>query len=57
MDDAGRAGGLDEPRHRWLRLLRAREVELPAGLDEVDLGIDVPEDRPAHAVTVEDLSR
>jgi len=49
VHDAGDAGRLHKPSHRRPRLLRPLEVELPAGLDEVDLRIDVPDDRPTHA--------
>src|SRR5262249_48868129 len=43
-----RTSRLHQPCHRRPRLLRAGEVELAAGLDEVDLRVDVPEDRASH---------
>jgi hypothetical protein len=49
VDDACRARRFHQAGHRRPRLLRARKVELGAGLDEVDLRVDVPENRPAHA--------
>ena len=52
VDDAGSASRLHEARHGRPCLLRAGEVELAARLDEVDLRVDVPEDRPAHDATV-----
>jgi hypothetical protein len=57
VHNAGRACRLDELSHRRSRLLSTGEVKPAAGLDEIDLRIDIPEDRPAHHTTLEDLSR
>ena len=48
MRNARGAGGLDETSHGRNDLLCARNGELPAGSDEVDLRVDVPEDDPVH---------
>src|SRR5439155_10825308 len=48
--DAGRACGLDQPRHRRPSLRRARDRELPVGVHEVHLRVDVPQE-PPHATS------
>src|SRR5438270_346117 len=48
MDDARRAGRVDEPLHRRRHIFRAGNVELPRWLHEVHLRVDVPEDAAGH---------
>ena len=43
--DAARPRPADEPGHRRHDCLGSRHGELPVGIDEVDLRVDVPEDR------------
>ena len=50
VDEPGRARGVDEALHRGRGLLRVWHVELARRLHEVDLRVDVPENRPGHGV-------
>ena len=46
--DAALLGPTDETRHRGHGLLGVRHGQLARGVDEVDLGVDVPEEHTAH---------